>query len=145
MSCRLGFGPFGLIFFGHLLENVFTYSWLATFNWIKAKGFVQFFKKMNPGERSLCAWFGDIRLIGMYFLEDSSHMDFIFTIFLNFPIFCIFPIVPIFPYRNKQVYMGLSYRSLNRANCQLICLLVNLFVSLFVCLWFLHLLRCWHI
>ena len=33
-----------------------------------------FFEKMSPGERPLCTWFGDIRLIGMYFLVDSSNI-----------------------------------------------------------------------
>ena len=61
-------------FLGHFLENVFTYSWYATFHWKNAKGFVHFFEKMSPGERPLWTWFGDIRLIGMYFLVDSIHM-----------------------------------------------------------------------
>ena len=33
-----------------------------------------FFEKMSPREPPLCTLFGDIRLIGMYFLGDSSHM-----------------------------------------------------------------------
>ena len=35
---------------------------------------MQFRKKLRPGEALEWAWFGDIRLIGMYFLGDSSHM-----------------------------------------------------------------------
>ena len=31
-------------------------------------GTLPIIEKMSPGERSLCTWFGDIRLIGMYFL-----------------------------------------------------------------------------
>ena len=35
---------------------------------------MQFREKLRPGEALERAWFGDIRLIGMYFLGDSSHM-----------------------------------------------------------------------
>ena len=61
-------------FLGHLFENVFIYSRHATIHWKNAKGFVHLLEKMSPGERPLCSWFGDNRLIGMYFLVDSRHM-----------------------------------------------------------------------
>ena len=53
---------------------IFTYSSYATFPWKNTKTFWQFDEKMSPGEASLWIWFGDIRLIGMHFLGDSSHM-----------------------------------------------------------------------
>ena len=62
------------LFLGHLIEYIFTYSWHATFPRKDAKGFMNFFS-MSPGEPPLWTWFSDIRLIGMYVVVDSSHMD----------------------------------------------------------------------
>ena len=46
----------------------------SNLDWKDVKGPVQFHEKLKPGEALESAWFGDIRLIGMYFLGDSSHM-----------------------------------------------------------------------
>ena len=51
------------------------YTWYATSYLKDVKGPVQFREKLRPGEALEWAWFGDIRLIGMYFLGDSSHMS----------------------------------------------------------------------
>ena len=62
-------------FFIHIfIIYFFGYTRYATSYWKDVKGPVQFREKLRPGEALEWAWFGDIRLIGMYFLGDSSHM-----------------------------------------------------------------------
>ena len=65
---------FGNAYSGHLFIHFLGYTRYATSYWKNAKGPMQFHEKLRPGEALERAWFGDIRLIGMYFLGDSSHM-----------------------------------------------------------------------
>ena len=60
--------------FGAPSWRCFTYSRHGTSRWKDAKGFMDFFEKMCPGDPPVWTWFGDIWLIGMYFLVDSSHI-----------------------------------------------------------------------
>ena len=62
------------IFSRHLFIYFFGYARYANFFSKDVKGPVQFHEKMSPGEALEREWFGDIRLIGMYLLGDSSHM-----------------------------------------------------------------------
>ena len=54
--------------FSNKCTNPFTF-----FQWKVACR--DFCEKMSPGECLLWTWFGNIRLMGMYFLVDSSHMS----------------------------------------------------------------------
>ena len=73
-------------FSGHLFIHFFSYTPYATSYWKDVKGPVQFREKLRLGEALEWAWFGDIRLIGMYFLwwlqpysnQLKDVLDFIF-------------------------------------------------------------------
>ena len=62
-----------LDFFRTLSYFFFSYTRHTTSYRKDVKGPVQFREKLRPGEALEWAWFGDIQLIGMYFLGDSSH------------------------------------------------------------------------